>query len=111
MNTHPEPASRAFVVILQARFQQHPNRHQGIDWDYVQGKLLANAAKLRSLHAMESKLDEFDTKTSSGIKTPADVRTLAGALFCDRHYGKVFIYRNGAQSYYAGRGFRASLRV
>ena len=57
------------------------------------------------------KLGEFDTKTSSWIKTPADVRTLGGALFCDRCYGKVFVYHSGAQSYYAARGFRASLRV
>lgn len=56
-------------------------------------------------------LDEFDTKTSSWILTPEDVRTLGGALFCDRRYGKVFLYHNGAQSYYAARGFRGLLRV
>jgi hypothetical protein len=54
---------------------------------------------------------EFDTKTSSWILTPPDVRALGGALFCDRRYGKVFVYHNGAQSYYAARGFRGSLRV
>jgi Protein of unknown function (DUF4256) len=54
---------------------------------------------------------EFDTKTSSWIRTPPDVRVLGGALFCDRRYGKVFVYHNGAQSYYAARGFRGSLRV
>jgi hypothetical protein len=54
---------------------------------------------------------DFDTKTSSWIKTPSDVRALGGALFCDRRYGKVFVYHNGAQSYYAARGFRGSLRV
>lgn len=54
---------------------------------------------------------DFDTKTSSWIKTPSDVRTLGGALFCDRRYGKVFVYHNGAPSYYAARGFRGSLRV
>jgi len=57
------------------------------------------------------KLGDFDTKTSSWVRTPADVRALGGALFCDRRYGKVFVYHNGAQSYYAARGFRASLRV
>jgi hypothetical protein len=57
------------------------------------------------------KLGEFDTKTSSWVKTPPDVRTLGGALFCDRRYGKVFVYHNGAQSYYAARGFRGSLLV
>src|SRR5215213_5748654 len=56
-------------------------------------------------------LGEFDTKTSSWVKTPADVRSLGGALFCDRRYGKVFVYHNGAQSYYAARGFRGLLRV
>lgn len=56
-------------------------------------------------------LGEFDTKTSSWIRTPADVRSLGGALFCDRRYGKVFVYHNGAQSYYAARGFRGWLRV
>ena len=57
------------------------------------------------------KLGDFDTKTSSWIRTPSDVRALGGALFCDRRYGKVFVYHNGAQSYYAARGFRGSLRV
>jgi hypothetical protein len=54
---------------------------------------------------------EFDMKTSSWVVTPPDVRKLGGALFGDRRYGKVFVYHNGAQSYYAARGFRASLRV
>jgi hypothetical protein len=57
------------------------------------------------------KLGDFDTKTSSWVATPPDVRALGGALFCDRRYGKVFVYHNGAQSYYAARGFRGSLRV
>lgn len=56
-------------------------------------------------------LGEFDTKTSSWISTPSDVRSLGGALFCDRRYGRVFVYHNGAQSYYAARGFRGSLLV
>jgi hypothetical protein len=57
------------------------------------------------------KLGEFDTKTSSWVKTPADIRKLGGALYCDRRYGRVFVGHNGAQSYYGGRGFRGSLRV
>ena len=57
------------------------------------------------------KLGDFDAKTSSWIETPPEVRALGGALFCDRRYGKVFVYHNGAQSYYAARGFRGSLRV
>ena len=56
-------------------------------------------------------LGEFDTKTSSWIKTPSDVRALGGALFCDRRLGMVFVYHNGAESYYAGRAFRGLLKV
>jgi len=57
------------------------------------------------------KLGEFDTKSSSWLKTPAEIRELGGALYCDRRYGRVFVGHNGAQSYYGGRGFRGSLRV
>lgn len=56
-------------------------------------------------------LGKFDTKTSSWIKTPADIRKLGGAIFADYRYGKVFVYHNGAESYYGARGFRGSLRV
>lgn len=56
-------------------------------------------------------LGEFDAKTSSWVSAPPDVLALGGALFCDRRYGRVFVYHNGAQSYYAGRGFRGLLRV
>ena len=57
------------------------------------------------------KLGEFDTKSSSWIATPADIRKLGGALYCDRRYGRVFVGHNGAQSYYSGRAFRGLLRV
>ena len=57
------------------------------------------------------KLGEFDLKTSSWVKTPADIRKLGGALYCDRRYGRVFVGHNGAQSYYAARAFRGVLRV
>jgi hypothetical protein len=57
------------------------------------------------------KLGDFDTKTSSWVKTPADIRKLGGALYCDRRYGRVFVGHNGAQSYYAARGFRGSLTI
>ena len=57
------------------------------------------------------KLGNFDTKTSSWVKTPSDIRKLGGALFCDRRFGHVFLYHNGAQSYYSARAFRGSLRV
>lgn len=57
------------------------------------------------------RLGEFDTKTSSWVKTPSAIRKLGGAIFCDRRYDTVFVYHNGAESYYAARGFRGSLRV
>ncbi|HEY1730910.1 MAG TPA: DUF4256 domain-containing protein, partial [Terriglobales bacterium] len=57
------------------------------------------------------KLGSFDTKTSSWLKAPADVRKLGGAIFGDRRFGRVFVYHNGAESYYAGRAFRGSLKV
>jgi len=57
------------------------------------------------------KLGEFDTKSSSWIKTPADIRKLGGALYCDRRYGRVFVGHNGAESYYGGRGFRGAFGV
>jgi hypothetical protein len=169
---------------LKARFEKNMNRHKGLEWTQIQGKLQANIEKLWSLHEMEStggepdavgqdkktgeyifydcsaespkgrrslcydrealesrkehkpegnaldsaaamgiellteeqyrelqKLGNFDTKTSSWVKTPSAIRKLGGALFCDRRYDTVFLYHNGAESYYAARGFRGSLRV
>jgi hypothetical protein len=169
---------------LRARFEKNMNRHPGIAWDAVEGKLEANSGKLWSLHEMErtggepdvvghdkktgefifydcsaespksrrslcydrealesrkenkpknsatdlateigvellteeqyrelQKLGNFDTKTSSWVKTPANIRKLGGALFCDRRFDTVFTYHNGAESYYAARAFRGSLRV
>ncbi|MBT9556759.1 MAG: DUF4256 domain-containing protein [Myxococcales bacterium] len=71
------------------------------------GITLLNEEQYRSLQS----LGEFDVKTSSWVGTPFDIRSLGGALFCDRRYGKVFVYHNGAQSYYAARGFRGRLLV
>lgn len=172
------------LATLQARFEQHPHRHQGIAWAQVRARLDANPLSLRSLHEMErtggepdvigqdpqsgqltfcdcsaespdgrrslcydlaalesrkenrpagcasemaaqmgiallteaeyralQRLGRFDTKTSSWIQTPVEIRRLGGALFCDCRYDSVFLYHNGAQSYYAARGFRGSLRV
>jgi len=169
---------------LKARFEKNMNRHKGLDWAKVQGRVEANPEKLWSLHEMErtggepdvvgqdkktgeyifydcseespkgrrsfcydrealekrkehkpkdsaidvadamgiellteeeyrglQKLGEFDTKTSSWVKTPAAIRKLGGALFCDRRYDTVFVYHNGADSYYGARAFRGSLRV
>jgi hypothetical protein len=172
------------LKALKARFEKNMNRHKGLAWAQVQGKLEANAEKLWSLHEMErtggepdvvdhdkktgeyvfydcsaespknrrsfcydrealqsrkenkpkdnavdaaaamgiellteqqyrelQNLGEFDTKTSSWVKTPSAVRELGGALFCDRRFNTVFLYHNGAESYYAARGFRGSLKV
>jgi hypothetical protein len=68
---------------------------------------LLTEAQYRALQ----KLGEFDTKTSSWVATPADIRELGGAIFCDRRYNTVFVYHNGAESYYGARGFRGSLKV
>jgi len=78
-----------------------------VDAAAAMGVDLLNEEQYRELQL----LGEFDTKTSSWVATPSDVRTLGGALFCDRRYGRVFVYHNGAQSYYAVRGFRGLLRV
>jgi hypothetical protein len=172
------------LKTLKVRFEEHLNRHKGLEWAKVQAKLEANAEKLWSLNEMErtggepdvvghdsrtdeyifidcsaespqgrtsvcydreglesrkehrpennaidmavamgiellteeqyrelQKLGNFDAKSSSWVKTPADIRKLGGALFCDRRYGQVFVYHNGAQSYYSGRAFRGSLKV
>jgi hypothetical protein len=183
------PAQRdKLLKALQARFEKHTHRHEGLEWAKVKAKLEANPEKLWSLNEMEStggepdvvghdqglhnktgeyiffdcspespkdrrsfcydrqaldsrkeakpknnamdaaaamgiellteeqyqelqKLGEFDTKTSSWLKAPAEMRKLGGALFGDRRFGRVFLYHNGAESYYAGRGFRGALRV
>jgi len=107
--------------ILKVRFEKNTKRHKGIEWADVQSKLEANAEDLASEIGIEILTEEqyrelqalgnFDSKTSSWVKTPADIRKLGGALFCDRRYGNVFVYHNGAQSYYSARGFRGSLRV
>lgn len=170
--------------ILQDRFENNMNRHDGLKWTDVQAKLEANPEKLWSLGEMENtggepdvvafdkktgeyifydcsaespmgrrsfcydreawesrkankpennavdaanamgieilteaqyrelqRLGNFDLKTSSWVKTPDEIRKLGGALYCDRRYNTVFVYHNGAESYYAARGFRGSLRV
>jgi hypothetical protein len=91
---------------LESRKENKPNG-SAVEMAAAMGIELMTEEQYRDLQ----KLGEFDTKTSSWVKTPSDVRALGGALFCDRRYGKVFVYHNGAQSYYAARGFRGTLRV
>lgn len=172
------------LQTLQARFEKHTSRHEGLEWINVQAKLEANEDKLWSLYQMEEtggepdvisynqetdeytfydcaaespkgrrsvcydhealearkkhkpensavgmaadmgiellteeqyralqQLGEFDLKTSSWVQTPDSIRKHGGAIFCDRRYDTVFVYHNGADSYYAARGFRGSLKV
>ena len=172
------------LAVLQSRFEQNMQRHEGLEWAKVRARLEGSPEKLRSLGEMEQTggepdvvrhdketgeylfcdcskespkgrrslcydreaLDarkenkpkgsavemaavmgvqllteeeyrelqahgELDTTTSSWVKTPPKIRELGGALFCDRRYDTVFVYHNGAQSYYAARGFRGSLKV
>ncbi|OOG73064.1 DUF4256 domain-containing protein [Algoriphagus sp. A40] len=180
--------AESLFQILKIRFEKHPNRHQGLEWNKVLAKLENAPDKLWSLHEMEStggepdvvvlpevkgletggiifidcsaesptgrrstcydrealdsrkenkpaanamdmasqigiellsedqyralqQFGKFDLKTSSWIETPAAIRKLGGALFCDRRYDQVFTYHNGVQSYYAARGFRGFLRI
>lgn len=93
-------------AALDARKENKPEG-SAIDVAAAMGVELLDEEQYRKLQ----QLGEFDTKTSSWVATPADVRSRGGALFCDRRYGRVFVYHNGAQSYYAARGFRGLLRV
>jgi hypothetical protein len=174
------------IDTLKDRFEKNMDRHPGLEWADVQGKLDKNSDKLWSLNEMErtggepdvvghdqetgeyifydcaaespngrrsicydqagqearekkgvyprgnaigmaetmriellteeqyrelQKLEDFDTKTSSWVKTPPDIRELGGGIFCDRRYDTVFVYHNGAESFYSARGFRGALRV
>ncbi len=87
--------------------KDHPPENSAIDVAAAMGIDLLTEEQYRALQT----LGEFDTKTSSWVKTPAGIRKLGGALFCDRRYDTVFVYHNGAESYYAARGFRGALRV
>lgn len=87
--------------------KEHKPQGSAVEAAAAMGVELLTEAQYRALQ----QLGEFDLKTSSWIATPAGVRAQGGALFCDRRYGQVFVYHNGAQSYYAARGFRGQLRV
>jgi hypothetical protein len=91
---------------LQSR-KEHKPKNNAVDMATAMGTELLTEDQYRELQ----KLGNFDTKTSSWVKTPPAIRKLGGALFCDRRYNTVFLYHNGAESYYAARAFRASLRV
>src|SRR5687767_2271709 len=93
-------------AALESR-KEHKPKDSAIDMAAAMGIELLTEAEYRELQ----KFDDFDTKTSSWIVTPADIRKLGGALFCDRRYDHVFVYHNGAESYYGARGFRGSLTV
>lgn len=91
---------------LESR-KKHKPENNVMDMAAAMGIELLTEEQYRKLQ----KLGNFDTKTSSWVKTPANIRKLGGAIFCDRRYDTVFVYHNGAESYYAGRGFRGLLRV
>lgn len=93
-------------VALEAR-KEHKPKNSAINMATAMGVTILNEEEYRELH----KLGKFDTKTSSWIQTPAEIRKLGGAIFADFRYNTIFIYHNGADSYYAVRGFRSSLRV
>lgn len=87
--------------------KEHKPKNSAMDMASGMGIEMLTEEQYRELQ----KLGVFDTKTSSWVKTPPDIRKLGGALFCDRRYGHVFVYHNGAESYYGARGFRGSLRI
>ena len=87
--------------------KEHKPENSAVDMAGAMGIELLTTEQYHELQ----KLGNFDLKTSSWIKTPADIRKLGGAIFCDRRYNTVFVYHNGAESYYAARGFRGSLKI
>ena len=108
-STESPPGRRSVCYdreALESR-KEHKPENNVVDMAADMGIELMTEEEYRMLQ----KLGEFDMKTSSWIKTPPEIRKLSGALFCDRRYDTVFVYHNGAQSSYAARGFRGSLRV
>lgn len=111
MDCSPESPSgrRSLCFDRKALDDRKENKPSGAAMEMAEqmGVELLNEEQYRSLQ----QLGEFDTKTSSWVQTPPEIRKRGGALFCDRRYNAVFVYHNGASSYYAARGFRAVLRV
>lgn len=99
--------SAAYDREGQESRKEHKPKHNALDLAAEMGIELLTEAQYRELQ----QLGEFDLKTSSWVHTPSNIRKLGGALFCDRRYNTVFLYHNGAQSYYAARGFRGMLRI
>lgn len=93
-------------AALESR-KEHKPKNSAVNMAATMGIELLTEKQYRELQ----KLGSFDTKTSSWVNAPTDIRKLGGALFCDRRYDTIFVYHNGAESYYAGRGFRGLLRV
>ena len=93
-------------AALESR-KEHKPKDSAVNMAAAMGIEVLTEEQYRDLQ----KLGNFDTKTSSWVKTPVEIRKLGGAIFCDRRYDHVFMYHNGADSYYGGRGFRGSLRV
>lgn len=108
-STESPAGRRSLCYDRKALESRRENKPKGCATDLAaeMGVELLSELQYRKLQ----ELGEFDRKTSSWIATPDDVRMRGGALFCDRRYGKVFVYHNGAESYYAARGFRALVRV
>jgi hypothetical protein len=105
-----EPKGRRSVcydrAALEAR-KEHKPKSSAVEMAAAMGAELLTESEYRRLQ----ELGQFDTATSSWVQTPTSIRKLGGALFCDRRYDTVFVYHNGAESYYAARGFRCSVRV
>ena len=104
---------RSFCYDGEALASRKENKpaNSAIDMAAAMGIELLTEEQYRELQSRQVAGENFDTKTSSWIKTPAEIRKLGGALFADHRYGQIFVYHNGAESYYAARGFRGSLRV
>ena len=97
-------------AALTARKEYKP-KDSAVEMAAAMGIELLSEEQYRGLQFCQKVGEKFDTKTSSWVKTPAEIRRLGGAIFCDFRYGQVFTYHNGAESYYAARGFRGLLKI